>query len=312
MNRTITLIIFFFFYTNANAIKVKAGKVIHEDFYDEYSFVGECRKSISQDFYATNSGKITEISALEGENIKAGSIILKIDGPLYEAKYNASKHSFERNKSLFDKSMISSQLFERSKADFAAVNKDYENMIIKAPFDGKLGAIKYSIGEVVAAGDYLVSIIRDDSNAEILVYLPEKLMPLVTKESKVELLHNNTYVDKTTIKSISSYLDKDLGGFLVKIYADGKYRFTHGSYTRVKFLLNMHNGLSIPEKSVMQDNDGSFVFLVIDGTTHKKYITLGSRIKNNIEVKEGLKEKDTIVTEGLTNISDRSKIEVIE
>lgn len=297
---------------SAGVVKVKTSKIIHADFYDEYSFVGECKKSASRDFYATKSGKITEISASEGNKVKSGAIILKIDGPLYEARYKASKHSFERNSTLFSKSLISSQIFESAKADFEAASKDYEDMIIKAPFEGRIGAVKYSVGDGVSMGDYLVSIISDGS-AEILVYLPEKLMPSITKESKVQLLYQGHYIDDAKIEAISSYLNKESGSFLVKIAANDKYNFVHGSYTKVKFILNMHKGISAPEQSVMKDNNGSFVFVIDENNiANKRYVKLGSRVNDNIEITDGLNENDNIVTEGLTNIADKLAVEVIE
>lgn len=316
MSKILGVLFFLFCFINspysAGIVKVKTAKVIHADFYDEYSFVGECRKSSSRDFYVTKAGKITEISASEGDKVKSGEIILKIDGPLYEAKYKAAKHFFDRNNILFSKSLISSQIFESAKADFEAASKDYEDMIIKAPFDGRMGAVKYSVGQMVSIGDYLVSIISD-SSSEILVYLPENLMSLITKDSKVQILYKGNYMEDAKIEAISSYLNKESGGFLVKIAVNYKYNLVHGSYSKVKFILNIHNAISVPEKSVMKDNNGSFVFVIdTNGIANKKYVKLGSRIQDNIEITDGLSVNDNIVTEGLTNIADKSKVEVIK
>lgn len=316
MSRFLWIFSCFLLVFNANAKelmpKVRVTKPSYTDFYDEYSFIGECKKSESRDFYATASGKITEISVNEGDNVNTGSIILKIDGPLYESKYQASKHSFERNKMLFSKSVISKDVFEASRAAFEASKKSYEDMIIKAPFDGRIGAIKYDVGDVVSIGDYLVSIVSD-GGSDILVYLPEKLMPIVTKDSKVKILYQDQYQDIGKIDAISSYLNKDTGSFLVKISVPEQYNIIHGSYTKVKFLLNMHKGISLPEKAIMKDNNGSFVFLIgQDNIAQKKYVTLGSRVNDNIEITSEITENDYIVTDGVNNLYDKSKIEVIE
>lgn len=298
---------------SAPARKVKIIEATMQNLYDEYETIGECKATSSRDYYAQISGTITSINAKQNTALKAGDVILKINGPLADATYQSADKTLKRNKTLLDKGIISPAALEQSKINFEAARKTYDNMVITAPFDGTIGVIQYEVGDTVTPGDYLVSI-TSGSKTEFLVNLPEKLINIITHNTKVAIWYDGSYQENGEINSISPYINKESGGFSVKVTTTKKNsKLIHNSFTKIKFFLNPHNALAIPEKAIMKNDTGNFVFLVTkDNIVKQTYVTLGSRLNGNIEVTSGLAEGDKIILEGLTNVSNESIVEIVE
>lgn len=294
------------------ARKVRVVETTMQDLYDEYQAIGECKESSSRDFYAQSSGPITYINPNQGSEVKAGDIILKINGPLADASYQSAAKTLQRNKILLEKKIISPAAFEKAKTDFETARKAYDNMVITAPFDGKIGVIPYEVGDIVTISDYLVSI-TSGSKTEFLVTLPEKLMNIVNNHTKVMIWHDGDYKEEGKISAISPYITKESGGFSVKITTTNSSKIIHNSITKIKFFLNPHNALVIPEKTVMKNDSGNFVFLVTaENIVKQTYVTLGSRLNGNIEITNGLTKGDRVILEGLTNVSNDAIVEIIK
>lgn len=296
----------------APARKVTIATAIMQEIYDEYEGIAESKNSSSRDFYAQSAGTITDVIAKQGSFVKKGDIILKINGSLAEAQFQSAAKMLQRNKLLLAKKIIANAVFEKAQAEFENARKIYENMVIIAPFDGKIGVIGYEVGDQVNIGNYLISI-TSGAKAEFLVTLPEKLINIVKDNTKVQIWHDGNYHDGVKISAISPYVSKESGGFSVKVTSTtDNNQITHNSFTKIKFFLNTHNALVIPEKSVMKNDIGNFVFLVSDDNMVKQtYVTLGYRLDGKIEVISGLKENDKIILEGLTNVYDGSTVEVL-
>lgn len=294
-----------------STIKVKVVLAHYADLYDEYEAVGECNSLISRDFIAAKGGVITEISRNQGEDVKAGSVILKLNGPLIEAQYKSVSSSFKRDLMLFNKGMISEDVLEKSRIQFESICSEYNEMIITAPFDGRIGVIKQHVGDTVIKGDYLFSITNGHAK-EIVIFLPEKLLSKVKLDTKVNIYTVEGWIPSKVV-AVSPYLIKSSGTFSVRIIQDKENSLLHGSFVKAKFFLNPHRAIVIPEKAVIKNDEGNFVFIVNNmNNTQRIYVTLGSRFNNQIEIVSGIQSGDKVVVEGLTKLTDDVNVEIID
>ncbi len=305
--------------------KVNVTQVVSLDLYDIYQATGECKNSTSRDFYAKNPGVITNITKKQGKTVEAGEVILEIDGPVAKAMLDKTVATFKsadfvlkKDRSLFEKKLVSEDAFRKSAANFEnakhqleQATKEYNSLVIAAPFDGVIGVVKKGVGDDVAAGDYLISV-TDGNFKALTVHLPEKLLSQVKLDTKVDVLIDKSNAVSGYIDAISSHIFKNSGNFIVKIKADAQ-ALNHGSYAKIKFYLNSHEGLAVPERAVMKNEHGSFVF-VVDGDNNVKqtYITLGTRLDGNVEALTGLTAGQKVVIEGLGAITDGVNVEVLE
>lgn len=304
---------------------VKLTQVLRSDLYDAYQAIGEVKIATSRDFYAKTPGTITYITNKQGSSIKAGEVILEINGAAAHAMHEqtksnieAAEFSFKKDRALFDKKLISTEAFTKAKLNYETARYEHEKTmqqyyetVILAPFDGHLGAISYSIGENANAGDYLLSI-TNGNETEVTVSLPAKIIDLVDNSTKVELSSGKDKNITAKIIAKSPHISKNSGSFIVKIAADAK-NLRHGDHVKVKFFLNQHLGLVIPESAIQKHEDGSFVFVVnSESKAEQVHVVLGTRLSGKVEILDGLKEGQKIIIEGLTSLKKDSPVQVIE
>lgn len=295
------------------------------ELYDKYVAYGECRNLQSRDYYANVTGIVDQILAKQGDQVKAGEIIIAIDQNIAnatkaqaEVSLKAAELSYSRDKMLYTKKIISEELLEKSKVNYeetrvkAAQNlKSYNDMVITAPFNAEVGVVKTLVGNKVNQGDYLFSLIAN-SESNIFLELPETLYKKVSAATAIILADTNGNTAMGKVIATSPYLS-DNGTITAKIStAYGK--FIHGSYVNAEIITNKHKGLAALEQSVMQNDKGSFIYLIDANNIIKQvYIKLGTRTGDLIEVlSDDLKEGDIVVLEGLTKVHEGTAVEIIK
>ena len=307
-------------------IDIVATKTVSYDFYEQFTAVGQCKLENSKTYHAKVNGTIESISIIQGKNVKKGDVLITIDSALAKAKkskaeasYESAKSIFERDLSLLNKKIISQETADKSKVtletarvDIANANNAYNNMIITTPFDGYVGVVHARIGDDVKIGDYLFSLIADGKKT-IFVELPETLFGKIDKNSEVYVfdIHNNK--TRGSVLAVSNYIN-DNGTITAKLAFPYKAKIMHGSYVETQIIFDKHKALALPEKTILKNNKGNFVYVVSDENKIKRiYVETGTRTDNMIEIISAeLNEDDLVVLEGLTKVYEGSQVNIIE
>ena len=71
------------------------------------------------------------------------------------------------------------------------------------------------------------------------------------------------------------------------------------------------NGFVVERKNILNDQEGSFVFVVNSGNAKKRPIKLGKQEGIEIEILEGLKQGDKLIVEGQLLLEQDSKVKII-
>jgi RND family efflux transporter MFP subunit len=327
------IIILFILFTASCAIAtsqdralVKSVKVKKLELFDQFNVIGQCKNDQSRSYYANISGRIDLLSAKQGDTINAGEIIIAIDKKIAEASkakaeatFKSAESSYLRDRSLFEKKVISSESLEKSKVNcetarltLAEAMKTYNDMVITAPFDGRIGVVKARTGDKLNIGDYLFSIVAI-SPKNVFIQLPESLYSKVSNRTEAIITDTNGNKAKAMVSTVSQYLS-DKGTIDAKVIIDNGNDLIHGSYINVELIINKHNGLVVPEQSLLKNDKGNFVYQIGNNNAVKQvYVDLGTRMDNFIEVvSNNLNEGDLIVLEGLTKVQDGSIIELMD
>ncbi|AFE49157.1 efflux RND transporter periplasmic adaptor subunit [Rickettsia prowazekii] len=304
-------------------IDVKATKIQIAKLYDVFNIVGQCQNDNSRDYYANTTGVVEKVSAQQGKIVKKGDILLVIDQNIAETtKSRASalldirQEDYNRKEALFAKKFVSNEAYKMSKSaledaklNYSKALKIYNDMIITAPYSGKIGVIKYMVGDEVKIGDYLFSITGTENEQSIFIELPESLSEKVRVNTEV-LIEGKI---KSTIDTVSHYLSEN-GTFTAKIILPVGTKILHNSFVDVKLIINPHQNLTIPESCIQRNNQGHFIYKIIDGNTVKQvYVQIGTRTEGRIEITSNdIKEGDLVVIEGMTKIDDGSKVKIFD
>lgn len=300
---------------------VKIAKIQTAEFYEIFNIVGQCQNDNSRDYYANAAGIVEKVSMQQGQVVQKGDILLVIEKDIAkttkakaEALLNTKQEEYNRKETLFAKKFISTQEYkkvkselEEAKFNYSMALKTYNDMIITAPFSGKIGVIKPMVGDEVKIGDYLFSITGADKSQSILIELPESLSGKVSDGTKA-VVNNKIHSE---VSAISHYLSNS-GTITAKIALPSNTNILHNSYVDVVLIINPHKNLAIPEKCIQRNNQGNFIYKIDSNTAKQIYVKTGIRTNGLIEIiSNDINEGDLVVIEGMTKINDGSKVKII-
>lgn len=308
-----------------NKIFVTHTTIKSYNFHNKFTAIGQVKSEHSKTYYAKVTGTIDSIPITQGKNIAAGDILMTIDANIAEAIKSKAKATlasaqatYKRDLQLLKKKIISSEIsngskvaLEAAKLDFINATNKYEDMVITAPYNGYIGVTRARVGDDVKIGDYLFSLIAHGDKT-VFIELPETMRSKIDENSLIYALDSNNTKIQGRLIAVSDYLN-DNGTITAKLAFPGDSNLVHGSYIEIEMIFSQHQALAIPEKILLKNNDGNFVYKITeDNKIQQVYITTGARTDNMIEIISGdLQAEDSLVLSGLTKVHDGAAIERI-
>ncbi|NRB10333.1 MAG: efflux RND transporter periplasmic adaptor subunit [Rickettsiaceae bacterium] len=302
---------------------VKPTKVTVQDFHEKHLASGKIQAENSRDYYVKVNGVVDTVLAKQNSIVNAGEVLISIDTEIAktnkaktEAAFDSAKVSYNRDLSLYKKKIISEEVLSKSKVSLETARSNlvlatdkYNQMIITAPFDGYIGVIRAKINDDVKIGDYLFSIIAENSDKIMFIELPGNFLGKIDDHSKITIKDNDDKQIIGIIESVANYIS-NVGTITLKAKFPANNNITHGIFIDAEIIYNQHQGLAVPEKAVLRNNKGNFVYkITTENTVKQVYINTKTRTDNMIEfTSNDLKEGDSIVIEGLTKVFDNAKV----
>lgn len=284
---------------------------------------------------ARASGVLEKKYFKEGDFVKKGDLLYKIEADIYLAKlkmkkanYTKAKKDFKRAKALLASKAISIQTYdeytykyETSKAQLkeAQINLDYTQ--IKAPINGIIGLEKQSIGDMVgsnANNSHLITITNTNPiYAEFSLSKDDidSFMKQIREEKvKLSLLANSKSYENGKIDFISPSIDKETDTLLLRATFENKNKeLLVGNFTKIKLKdLSLGDVFIIPENAVLKTSQASIVYVVDENNIAKvRPVKTGSLVEKGVVIKDGLKQGDQIVISNLAKLRPDTKVQII-
>ncbi len=150
---------------------------------------GEIQAALRADLGFEVPGRITELPVIEGQDVKKGTLLGRLDPRDYQAKLDSAnaklrqtKADYERRKELYRRDVISKselelrqRTYEVAKAEAAEAEKAVEDTKLVAPFDGTVARKLKQERENVQAKEPVLRF-QNDSELELVVAVPERAM----------------------------------------------------------------------------------------------------------------------------------------
>ncbi len=223
------LIIILFNIKKGNGIvrKVKVQKVKKTDLIQKVNATGEVKPKKYVDLSADVSGRIIRIGVKEGDFVKKGQFLLKIDSTYNEwemkrAKANlenlqvqaklqklnlkVKKRDFERYKSLWKDKLISEELFENKKFEYENASHTYESFLrrideAKASLKSAEEKIKKSI--ISSPIDGIVSSLKVEEGEVAIIGTMNNPGTVLMTIADLSVMEVEVEVDETDIVNVS-------------------------------------------------------------------------------------------------------------
>ena len=273
------------------------------------------------------AGYIQAIHFSEGAYVKAGDIIISLDNTKEQQTYvsaqsaaELAKNTYERYAKLRATGVISKQdidqyqaKYEQAVADAKAAAKALADMQLSAPFAGYLGPISLSIGNLVAAGQSLISL-TDTNHLRIKYTLPSRYASRLALGQSVQIRSEEDDSKKAAarVSFIAPSVDPQTQS--IEVHADldnQKQLFKPGESVVVKQTLGtIPNAIQVPVEAVVVNINGAFVYQVKEGVVVMTPVNLGESLGHWRVINHGLHAGDEVITQGQYQVKAGQHVDV--
>jgi RND family efflux transporter MFP subunit len=284
-------------------------------------------------------GRIVELPVLEGQAVKAGALLARLDDRDYKAQLdsqiaqrNEARADFERNQALYERDAISlrdlevvRRRYEVTEANLRQAEKAVSDTRLVAPFDGRVAGRLVENQENVQAKQSVVQFL-DDSTLEIKASVPEtdflKLRGIGSVSQMTELLSPVVEISAAPGTLIPAYIKemRNTADPMTRTY-EVTLGFTSPEGMAValgmtaKIIAKMPTSadgrIVVPVSALTGDAEGNSLVFVFDesaGVVNARQVTVGEMTGGGIVILSGLEAGDRIAALGAKNLHEGMRI----
>ncbi|MBM3482225.1 MAG: efflux RND transporter periplasmic adaptor subunit [Alphaproteobacteria bacterium] len=281
------------------------------------------------------AGRIASLDIPEGQPVKEGAVLVKLDPSVELAALRQAKASldlaranFKRADELMKRGSGTARSLDEARAGLKAgeatvalMEAQLERMTVIAPFAGVLGLKRVALGDYLAPGAEIINIEKIDP-LRVEFRVPEVFLPMVKTGSNV-ILAVDAYPGREfqgQVYAIDPKIDEAGRSIVIRASVPNQSgELKPGLFARVTLDLVVKEGaLFVPEESIVPIGNDRFVYKVVDfkdpndGKEGKKVaftpVKIGQRTRGQVEIAEGLVPKDVVVTAGVLKIYDGAAV----
>ena len=210
---------------------------------------------------------------------------------------------------------------EAAKATVRSVQTNVRYTTILAPFDGTIGISAVRIGASVSPGQTLLNTISSDDPMGADITVDQKEIYRFTQLAKANISKSDStfrlafgtqvYPAYGKISIIDRAVDPQTGTIKMRlIFPNPDHALRAGMSGTLKVLSKTQKSVLVPYKAITEQLGEFFVYVVDSAKVSQRKVALGNQIGKSVIINEGLKEGETIVTEGVQNLREGSAINV--
>jgi membrane fusion protein, multidrug efflux system len=294
-------------------------------------------------------GKLEQVLFKEGDHVRKGDVLAKIDPRLYQAALDQAKaqkkqdearlvstmKDLQRSRTLVDKAFETQQLVDQQQAkvdqviasvdaDNAAIataqtNLDYTSIV--APSDGSMGVRLIDPGNIVHASDTksIGTLTLTQPSAVIFTLSARSLDDVreAMERGRVEVIaysqDNKRELAKGTLLLIDNIVDQASATMRLKAMFPNEHdELWPGDFVNARlFLKVLPDALTIPSAAIQTGPDGLFAWVVAEGdVAQPRPIRTGPTTDGRTLIALGLTEGDHVVVSGHYKLRPNAKVTV--
>ena len=333
----------------ANAAKIKlvsVAPVTTQDFKHYIDLKGQVdAENISYISPRGMGGQVKAIYVTEGQLVKKGQLLLKLDDAIMQQQVTAARQQLEgiktqlafaknlynRQKNLWEQGIgtevqlitaktnvesLENQLKSAGEQVQVAVEQSKTSNVY-SDVSGVADIVHIKLGEtftgMTAQGPQIK--IVNTSSLKVVTNVPENYLTRMHKGSPVEItIPDANKKVSSVISLISQSIDPIQRGFIAeaKIPSDATLKPSQSAIVRILDYA-APNAIVIPVNVVQSDETGKYVYVLSTSsngktTAHRITVTIGEVYGEYVEIKGGLKAGDQLVTEGFQNLYEGQMI----
>jgi len=288
------------------------------------------------DLYPEYNGKLVSIYVKEGQSVKKGALLAKIDDAglkeqldQIELQLNLAETTFERTERLWNQKIGSEMIYLEAKTRYEAQKKQLAQMRrqlaktkIYAPFNGTIDQVFANQGANVAPGVTPILRIVNLNSMYVEADVPENYLTSVTKGSKavveIPVLGQSQI---TSIRQTGSYIQPSNRTFRVEAPLDNPNGDIKPNLVAKLNVIDYTNpeALMVPRRILRQNAEGVYFVFALSNSegensyaAEQRFVELGKSKNEMIEITQGISQGDLLIDEGVSLLEPNQKVKRIE
>ena len=312
--------------------------------------VGTARALNTVTVRAQVEGKLTSVAFKEGQDVKKGQVLARIDPTTYQAQLDQAAAKTAQDEALLSNARADlerytrlaasnsitkqqadtqratvAQLEAQVRADQAAADNARAILAyttITAPINGRAGIRQVDEGNIVRASDPTgIVVLTEIQPISVIFNLPQQVVAQVnTAFAKgplpVEALgpDNEAVIDRGSLQVVDNQVDPTTGTVRLKAeFPNASLQLWSGQFVNVRMLIETRQQVVVvPTASVQRGPDGPFVFVVQQGgeTVDVRPVTVAQQDDVQAVIATGVQAGDQIVTTGFAQLAAGTRVRV--
>ncbi|MFA7209434.1 MAG: efflux RND transporter periplasmic adaptor subunit [Parcubacteria group bacterium] len=185
-----------------------------------------------------------------------------------------------------------------------------QKQTIRAPFSGTITQKHTTVGSFISAGMPVYSL-SAPGTIEIELSAPKSIIEKLSPNQKISITKKGSLATIGFVFAKNPFLNFGSPNGIVRLRMENpaETSVSIGDYVCADFPLSQpKEALAIPESSILHEFGDSFVFTVENNIAHKKNVVTGATAASKTEIISGLQPGETIITQGIYEISDNNPI----
>jgi membrane fusion protein, multidrug efflux system len=269
-------------------------------------------------------GTISRIMVKVGDKVSAGSVLAELDNNVYlkglEELQNAREFAntvYQKQKSLWDQKIGTEIQYLQAKNNLDALDKkiattrqQLDMTRIKSPISGVVDMVDVKIGQAFSPGMPGIRVVNF-SKLKVQAEVAEAYIAKVKQGDPVEIYFPD---QQQTINAKINYAGKVIDPinrtFKVEVTMGSKENTLHPNQVAVVRITDYKSdaAMSLPLAVVQSTPEGSYVFIADGGKARKQMVKTGKNYAGRLEITEGLKAGDKVITTGYQDMVDGQSI----
>ncbi|WP_394951982.1 efflux RND transporter periplasmic adaptor subunit [uncultured Helicobacter sp.] len=331
------------------ALPVNTQTIISQDTELSFEYPARLKSVQSVDIYARIEGILLTQNFTEGDIVQAGQTLFTIESTRYKARVSMAKAQYDtalanltkaskdwkRTERLYKQGALTVDQYDnamynyqsaqanvdnaKASLDDALVDLKYTN--ITADITGRIGMRRYDVGNLVGrnggGGDTYLTTLTQLTPIYAEFSIPSTdfyYMRDLDKDNVVVefILGNNKLYDKRgKLDFLDSVLDSQTASIKARaIVNNDAYILLPNEIVRVNLKgFKAQKAIAIPQNALLQDSQGSYVYIVKNNQAQITRLMLGKMLKNGqVIVLSGLQDGDILITNNLTKLRQGSEV----
>lgn len=314
--------------------------------------LGTAQASANVTVKAQVDGALSQVLFREGQDVKAGDVLAKIDPRSYQATLDQAmgkqrqdaanlanaRVDLARYAKLSANAYTSVQQADTQKAmvaqleaqvaqDQAQIDSARTQLgftTVVAPIDGRVGIRLVDAGNIVHASDVTgLVVITTLKPISVVFTLPQQALAAVSQAMRagapevIAMPQNDVQaeLDRGTLIVLDNQVDQATGTIKLKAsFPNDRLQLWPGAFLTVRLKVDTaHDAIVVPPVAVQRGPEGAYVYVIGAGDiAERRLVKVGHEDQLASIVTDGLQPGERVVVDGAARLSDKSKANIVQ